>query len=34
LEEIQIHEIHMRRCLALGRAALESGETPVGALTL
>jgi tRNA(adenine34) deaminase len=22
----------MRRCLALGRAALESGETPVGAL--
>ncbi|HKI05801.1 MAG TPA: nucleoside deaminase [Thermoanaerobaculia bacterium] len=27
-----IHEIHMRRCLELGRAALEAGEVPVGAL--
>jgi tRNA(adenine34) deaminase len=32
LEETQIHETHMRRCLALGRAALEAGETPVGSL--
>jgi|SRR6476661_8134614 len=27
-------ESHMRRCLALGRAALAAGETPVGALIL
>jgi tRNA(adenine34) deaminase len=27
-------ESHMRRCLALGRAALAAGETPVGALVL
>jgi tRNA(adenine34) deaminase len=27
-------EIYMRRCLALGRAALAAGETPVGALIL
>ena len=29
-----MHEIHMRRCLSLGRAALEAGEIPVGALVL
>jgi tRNA(adenine34) deaminase len=29
-----MHEIHMRRCLSLGRAALEAGEVPVGALIL
>jgi tRNA(adenine34) deaminase len=29
---VQIHETHMRHCLELGRAALEAGETPVGAL--
>ncbi len=29
-----IHETCMRRCLALGRAALAAGETPVGALVL
>lgn len=28
------HETHMRRCLELARAALEAGETPVGALVL
>jgi len=26
------HETHMRHCLALGHAALEAGETPVGAM--
>lgn len=31
---MQPHETYMRRCLALGRAALEAGETPVGALIL
>ena len=31
---MQSHETWMRRCLALGRAALEAGETPVGALVL
>jgi tRNA(adenine34) deaminase len=31
---MSIHETHMRRCLALGRAALEAGETPVGSLIL
>lgn len=31
---MQIHETYMRRCLDLGRAALEAGETPVGALVL
>lgn len=31
---MQAHETYMRRCLALGRAALEAGETPVGALVL
>ena len=29
-----MHETHMRRCLALGRAALEAGEIPIGALIL
>lgn len=29
-----MHETHMRRCLSLGRAALEAGEVPVGALVL
>ena len=29
-----VHETYMRRCLALGRAALAAGETPVGALVL
>lgn len=28
------HEIYMRRCLALGREALEAGEVPVGALVV
>jgi tRNA(adenine34) deaminase len=32
MEEMKIHETYMRRCLELGRAALEAGETPVGAL--
>ena len=29
-----MHETYMRRCLALGRAALEAGEIPVGALVV
>jgi len=29
-----LHETHMRRCLALGRTALEAGEVPVGALVV
>jgi tRNA(adenine34) deaminase len=29
---MEIHETYMQRCLALGREALEAGETPVGAL--
>lgn len=29
-----MHEVHMKRCLALGREALEAGEVPVGALVL
>ena len=29
-----LHEIHMRRCLSLGRAALAASEVPVGALVL
>ena len=29
-----MHEVHMRRCLALGRTALDAGEVPVGALIL
>jgi tRNA(Arg) A34 adenosine deaminase TadA len=29
-----MHEDHMRRCLALGRAALEAGEVPVGSLVV
>lgn len=31
---MQTHETYMRRCLELGRKALEAGETPVGALVL
>lgn len=31
---MQIHETHMRHCLALGRAALEAGEIPVGAMVV
>jgi tRNA(adenine34) deaminase len=31
---MQTHETYMRRCLELGRVALEAGETPVGALAL
>ncbi|HEV7507005.1 MAG TPA: nucleoside deaminase [Thermoanaerobaculia bacterium] len=30
----QDYETYMRRCLALGRAALEAGEIPVGAMIL
>jgi hypothetical protein len=29
---VQTHETYMCRCLELGRTALETGETPVGAL--
>jgi tRNA(Arg) A34 adenosine deaminase TadA len=29
-----MHETYMRRCLALGRAALEAGEIPVGAIVV
>jgi tRNA(adenine34) deaminase len=32
--EQALHETHMRCCLALGRAALEAGEVPVGALVV
>lgn len=31
---MELHETYMRRCLDLARAALEAGETPVGALVL
>ena len=30
----ETHETHMRHCLALGRAALEAGEIPVGAMVV
>jgi tRNA(Arg) A34 adenosine deaminase TadA len=29
-----MHETHMRCCLALGRAALDAGEIPVGAIVV
>jgi tRNA(adenine34) deaminase len=31
-QDPRMHEMHMRRCLALARTAAERGETPVGSL--
>jgi tRNA(adenine34) deaminase len=34
MTNMRIHETYMRRCLELGRMALQDGETPVGSLVL